>query len=116
MKLETLMWRSLGITDLQTNSEDRARFHSAVLQASKMQGEKSPSKPEEYDQQWQKFVGASGLMIGQAVPEVVNQITALQPSCNVTRNFVEINSLQSAVENGVFMSMVGSFFLLLLIK
>lgn len=103
------MWRSLGIADRQMNSEDRARLHSAAIQASKMTGGKEPTNDLEDDQEWKKFVAASGLMIGQALPEVVNQIMALQPSCSATKNFVELNGLQSAVENSVFMGMVNNF-------
>jgi len=77
---------------------------------------KTPEKVQDCESEWKKFLGASGLMLGQALPDVINQIAALQPSCSATKNFVEMNALQSAVENGVFMSIVSFIIFLIFHK
>ena len=107
MRLEILLWRALGIVDRQTNSEDRARIHSAMLRAAEMTSGKKPHADKDCKNEWEDFVGGSGLMLGQALPDVIHQITALQPSCSATKNFIEMSAVQSPVENGVFMSIVS---------
>ena len=71
----------------------------------------APTRREDYSNAWQQYLSCSGHMLGQATPPFFNGILSVSPDCDVARNFIEYNSLQSFTENALLMSLV-SFYLL----
>ena len=107
LQLEVYFWRSLGLVERQKNANDSARFYAAMSAGSKMVNGRVPSRREDCATSWQLFLSASGVMMGTSIPPFFNSILAIQPGCDVARNLIEYNALQTFTENNLLMSLVS---------
>jgi hypothetical protein len=112
LQLECLFWRACGLTDRQKNANDGARFYHTMMEAARMANDGvAPTRREDYASAWQQYLRRSGLMLGQVTPPFFNGILSVSPDCDVAKNFIEHNSLQSFTENALLMSLVSFLFL-----
>ena len=95
------------------NGRDQERFHAAMMAGAKMMagGSGGVPRPDQYATEWKRFLDASTYMLSQAVPPFFSGILAVNSDCDVTRNYVEYNSLQSFTENSLLMSLVSFLYL-----
>ena len=105
-QLECNLWRAFGLANKAKNNRDGSRFYNTLITGAKMTTGVAPTNRNAYAAEWQRFLEASGLMLGQSAPPFTASISALHPTCNILQNYIEVNALESFTENAHLMSLV----------